>query len=31
MLAGKSGIKASYQFREPSVGKLPAPRFEGTP
>jgi hypothetical protein len=25
------GVEVSYQFREPSVGKLPAPRLEGTP
>jgi len=25
------GVEVSYQFREPSVGKLPAPRLECTP
>ena len=31
MLVGELGVEVSYQFREPSVGKLPAPRFEGSP
>jgi hypothetical protein len=31
MLVGELGVELSYPFRQMSVGKLAAPRLEGTP